>query len=190
MFVLSSSAPDKLNTDVRTRFLGCAMSDVATVASTTEPYDLVEFAADWMPHHTSSPHLMDAGGGVEDASVQEGRHGVQHLQLRDARQEARAQRIRCAEYLAQVSKRNCLVCFAHTSMRRRLCQLCRCRRALPSCYPERCWIPYFRCCRDCWFVHMYKLSGLPDHVLVVVLFFYFLDNGFTWNPYREPLRLN
>jgi len=189
MFVLRSSVLEKLSTEVRTRFLGCAMSEVATVASSSESGELVELAPVWMPHYASSSHAMDADGSVEDVLVQEARHEVLELQLRVAREEAEAQRFRCAYYLAQVSRMSWLVCLMHTSMRRRLCQLCRCRRALPSCYPERCWIPYFRCCRDCWFVHMYKLFRMPDHVCVFVLLL-FQDNGFTWNPYREPLRLN
>jgi len=174
---------------VRIRFVGCAMSDLATVASTSETNELGELALDIMIPHAGPSHAMDSDGTVEDVLLQQARIESLELQLRVARQEVEAQRFRCAQYVAYASSRNCLVCFKHTSMRRRLCQLCRCRRALPSCYPERCWIPYFRCCRDCWFVHMYKLFRMPDHVCVFVLFF-FQDNGFTWNPYREPLRLN
>ena len=160
-------------TELHMRFLCSAVSDVATVASSTMSADLVVVVVDELLCDAISPLSLEAGGGIEGSSVQMEAHGVHRFhQLCDARQESQAQKKRCAEYLSQVSKRNCLVCFSHTSMRRRLCQLCLSRRALPSCYPERCWIPYFRCCRDCWFVHMYRLSGLPDTALVLVLCFF------------------
>ena len=66
-------------------------------------------------------------------------------------------------------------------MRRRLCQLCRLRRALPSCLPQRCWVSFFRCCQDCWLDHMVRLSGIPRHVWLNVQSF-FQDDNFYWTP--------
>ena len=68
----------------------------------------------------------------------------------------------------------CLVCCSHTHVvRRKLCALCRTPRALGSIHPGRCWIPYFRCCRDCWLVHMVRQTGLPEAVWMLVNSFFF-----------------
>ena len=51
----------------------------------------------------------------------------------------------------------CLVCRNHRSLKLRLCVLCKRRRALPSCNPERCWVQGAMSCRDCLHHHIEDL---------------------------------
>ena len=51
--------------------------------------------------------------------------------------------------LLNMTAYRCLVCYQHRSRRRMLCRYCHQRRALPSCWPERCWIESLQMCRDC-----------------------------------------
>ena len=43
----------------------------------------------------------------------------------------------------------CLVCYNHRSNRRRMCLICKSRRALPGCWTETCYIWTLQSCRDC-----------------------------------------
>ena len=51
----------------------------------------------------------------------------------------------------------CLLCRNHRSRKLRLCVLCKRRRALPSCNPERCWVQGALSCRDCLHHHIEDL---------------------------------
>ena len=62
----------------------------------------------------------------------------------------------------------CLVCRNHKSVRRRLCSLCYERRALPFCWPEACWIPKLKACRDCAHV-LLTGRGLPQPAARIIL---------------------
>ena len=64
----------------------------------------------------------------------------------------------------QARRMLCLICRRHRSQRRRLCSLCGQRRALPSCWPEHCWVPYFRACRPC-VLWLLRDEGLGDAAL-------------------------
>ena len=53
----------------------------------------------------------------------------------------------------------CRVCYNHRSTRRRMCILCGKRRALPSCWPEQCYVWSLQSCRDCANEALHNIFG-------------------------------
>ena len=51
--------------------------------------------------------------------------------------------------LLNMTAYRCLVCYQHRSQRRMLFVYCHQKRALSSCWLERCWIESMQMCRDC-----------------------------------------
>ena len=75
----------------------------------------------------------------------------------------------------------CKVCKRHRGRHRRLCVLCKERRAFPSCRQAarrlNCWLPQAHSCRDCF---ERRLSSLIQCAEVARTIMLFVGWSFTW----------